>query len=77
MQTLLRDYERDSTHRCQRERIIALLRRKGYVYTQELVKAGIYQYNARIKELRELGYGIISQKRDGKFGFLMVKGAFY
>ena len=58
------------THLSQRERIIALFRVKGYAYTQELINLGIYQYNARIKELRSDGFEIESLQINGKYGFI-------
>jgi len=68
-QTLLYDYDAGSRYKSQRERILGLFRKKGYCYTQELIMAGIYQYNARIKELRGLGYHIISERINGRCGF--------
>lgn len=49
---------------------MALFRLKGYAYTKELIELGIYQYNARIKELRTAGHEIISQKINGMCGFV-------
>lgn len=49
-----------------------MFRKKGFCYTKELIMAGIYQYNARIKELRAVGYRILSQKRDGMFAFTLL-----
>jgi len=57
------------THKSQRERILTLFRLKGFCYTQELINLGIYQYNARLKELRNEGFLIKSQKINGKFAF--------
>jgi hypothetical protein len=59
-------------HESQRERILELFRlQEGILYTYQLVDLHIYQYNARIKELREKGYDIESKKIGGIFGFSM------
>jgi len=66
MQRSIKVYD---THLSQKERILELFRLKGYCFTQELIGLGIYQYNARIKELRAEGLNINSTKINGKFAF--------
>ena len=62
-----------SEHEIQRDKILELFRvQGGYCYTSQLVGLGIYQYNARIKELRETGLTIVSKKRNGCFSFELL-----
>lgn len=63
------------SHKSQRERILSLLRLNGYAYTKDLIGLGIYQYNARIKELRDDGHNIVSCKLNGCFGFEIQKNS--
>lgn len=58
-----------NNHETQRNKILELFRLKGFAYTSELVGLGIYQYNARIKELRTMGYNIVSKIYNGKYSF--------
>ena len=51
-------------HKTQREAILKLLQTAYLVRTKTLVDMGFYQYNARILELRGLGYDITSVKTD-------------
>lgn len=59
-----------SEHETQRNKILELFRLKGYCYTMELLQLGIYQYNARILELRRDGFDIESRKINQKCGFV-------
>lgn len=68
MQSTIQVYD---THECQRKRILELIKIRGYCYTMELVDLHIYQYNARIKELRREGFDIESKKVNGKFAFVL------
>ena len=62
-----------SEHETQRNKILELFRIKGgFCYTMDLIDLHIYQYNARIKELRELGCCIESCKLGGKFAFKLL-----
>lgn len=58
-----------NTHKTQRNTILKLLEGTSFVPTQLLNQMGIYQYNARIYELRRLGYDIHSTQKDGVYGF--------
>lgn len=55
----------------QRDRILTLLKRNEFVSTAEL-RLIAYQYNARIYELRALGYVINSTHINGKYGFMLL-----
>ena len=57
-------------HSTQREKIIELLTKNNFVPTYVLLNiVHAYQYNARIKELRQLGHNIVSIRYNGVFGF--------
>lgn len=58
-----------NTRKSQQTTILNLLEDCSFVPTQLLNQMGIYQYNARIYELRGLGYDIKSTRKDGVFGF--------
>jgi hypothetical protein len=49
----------------QRERILKILRKKGYVTNVELSNMGILRYGARFDELREEGYRIATVQGEG------------
>ena len=55
----------------QRNRILDLLKKRDFVPTAEL-RLFSYQYNARIKELRDRGWTILKHKKDGKHGFILI-----
>lgn len=61
----------------QKKRILELFEQKNHIFTQEFGNLGIYQYNARIKELRDRGYNIVSCKIDSKFAFKMEEEVCY
>jgi hypothetical protein len=58
-------------HKSQRNRMIELFESKPFVSTAEL-RLFSYQYNARIFELRQLGYSIFKAKQNGKCGFCLI-----
>ena len=61
-------------HSTQREKIVELLEKNEFVPTSILLNVvHAYQYNARIKELRQLGHNIVSIRYNGVFGFKIVK----
>ena len=72
MQQTIKLYD---AHTRQKQKILELFRLKSFCYTMELIDLHIYQYNARIKELREQGFCIESCKVDGKFAFRLEKNA--
>jgi biotin operon repressor len=47
----------------QEQKILAELMTMGWVSTKTLIDLGIYQYNARIKGLRDKGFTILSETR--------------
>lgn len=64
-------------HNTQRKKILKMLKNQDFVPTASL-RLFAYQYNARIKELREgkennIIYNIISTKQDGKHGFSLYR----
>lgn len=55
----------------QRNKILTLLKSKNFVSTSVL-RMVAYQYNARIKELRSMGYVIESCRNMGRSGFKLL-----
>ena len=71
MQTSLNVFDE---HSIQCEKILDLLLKNDFVSTQSLIKLGIYQYNARIYELRHIQlHNIVSIRYNGVFGFKIIK----
>ena len=60
-------------HKSQSDMIFDMLVKNQFVPTLSLVRLGIYQYNARIHELRKIGYCIesIHNKELGLWGFYL------
>lgn len=56
-------------HKSQRETILELLESMDFVPTELIVSKNIYQYNARIQQLRREGYIIDSCRENGRYGF--------
>ena len=57
-------------YQIQRKRVLNLLRNMQFVPTY-MIKQAASQYNARIYELRRMGFDIKSTWKDGKKGFLV------
>lgn len=49
----------------QRDKVLAMLR-AGAVTSEQFIDANVIRYSARIKELRDAGYGISADRRVGR-----------
>jgi predicted transcriptional regulator len=59
--------------RTQKEVIMDLLQNMDWVPTEMIIDKGIYQYNARIHELRKKGNVIESVRIKGRYGFRLIQ----
>lgn len=59
-------------------RVLEAVSRKGGATSWELASSGILGYNARIKDLRELGYPIVTtmEKVKNQYGKTVKRGRF-
>lgn len=59
-------------------RVLAAVRRQGGVTSWELARSGILGYTARIRDLRELGYPIVTtmEKVKNQYGKTVKRGRF-
>lgn len=55
----------------QQKEIISTLMREDWVSTDKMKRIAA-QYNARIYELRKRGFDILSKKRNGRFGYILM-----
>lgn len=73
-QEKLRPYKDDSIimKLVQRKGIIDILLREDWVSTDKMKRIAA-QYNARIFELRQEGFMILSKKKNGRFGYTLLR----
>lgn len=64
--------EEEPAHITQRSIMLKLFIQLDFV-PSGMLRTFAYQYNARIYELRRLGYVIKATKKDGVFGYIMEK----
>lgn len=70
---LYKNREQEGENKTQRERILEELQEGVGVSCKVFLRMGIAQYNARIYELRRLGYNITSYNENGMTFFELEK----